>query len=53
MRKKKHNPIRVEKSDIPKQRKGWGLIKPFTKIWKDKKKEKSKKACRGKFRYSE
>lgn len=32
-------------------RKGWGNVRPFTRVEKDVKKESNRRKCRGKFRH--
>jgi len=33
----KYEPIRIKGEDIPKARKNWGKVKPFTRVKQDKK----------------
>lgn len=42
----RHEPIRIEKEDLPKVRKEWGKVKPFTRVEQDRRKRKERCACR-------
>lgn len=42
----RREPIRIQDEDLPKARRGWGGVKPFTRVEKDRKKDKSRRACR-------
>ena len=37
----------VIKSEDIRTRKTWGKVKPFSRLFKDRKKEKDRQACRG------
>jgi len=42
----KYEPIRIKGEDIPKARKNWGKVKPFTRVKQDKKKSDQRTECR-------
>ena len=39
-------PIRIESEDLPKVRKDWGNVRPFTRVEQNKKKHRERRACR-------
>ncbi len=42
----RNEPIRIEAEDIPKARRTWGKVRPFTRTEEDKKKRKNRRECR-------
>ena len=42
----RNKQIQIDYEDIPRARKSWGKVQPFTRVEEDKKKRKNRRACR-------